>query len=53
MHAMQEKQMPFDLMTYPGSKHSSAATHARIHLFNKITEFFQQHLGRDSMVCPT
>lgn len=34
----------FDLMTYPGKRHSIPGRDARIHLFNKITNFFVQNL---------
>lgn len=47
---LQDKAIPFDMMVYPGSKHSIAEKSARIHLFNAITEFFHRHLGWEQKI---
>src|SRR5690606_22626002 len=44
MREMQDRQVPFDLMTYPGSKHGISETASRIHLFTMITRFFEENL---------
>lgn len=42
--ALQDANKPFDMMTYPGSKHSIWGQKTRTHLFNTITEYFEKHL---------
>ena len=41
---LQKQLKPFDLMTYPGAKHSMQERHVSIHRFNKLLEFFKQKL---------
>lgn len=41
---MQDFDVPFDLMTYPGSKHAISEHSSRVHLYHKITQFFMTHL---------
>lgn len=42
--ALQERILPFQMMTYPGSKHSIWGDKIRVHLFQAITEFFDREL---------
>lgn len=42
--ALQDANKPFDMMTYPGSKHSIWGQKTRTHVFNTITEYFEKHL---------
>ncbi|MDA1074958.1 MAG: alpha/beta fold hydrolase, partial [Proteobacteria bacterium] len=44
MHALQRQQFPFELMTYPGSKHALQEPHVSIHRFNRILDFFNREL---------
>jgi dipeptidyl-peptidase-4 len=43
--ALQDRSLPFRLMTYPGQKHSIAKRSHRVHLFRAITDFFVETLG--------
>ncbi len=45
MKALQDAAIPFDLMTYPGAKHSMQEPSVAIHRFNKILDFFDRHLS--------
>ena len=45
MKALQDAGIPFDLMTYPGAKHSMQEPSVATHRFNKILDFFTRHLG--------
>ena len=45
MKALQDAAIPFDLMTYPGAKHSMQEPSVAIHRFNKILDFFEHHLA--------
>lgn len=40
---LQDKAIPFEVMTYPGKKHSIRGKQTGIHLYNMITEFFDKH----------
>ena len=46
MSALQKHGKDFDLMTYPGAKHSMQEEHVSIHRFRKILGFFNFHLKR-------
>jgi dipeptidyl-peptidase-4 len=41
---LQQALVPFELMTYPGSKHALQETHVSIHRFNALLKFFDTHL---------
>ncbi|WP_448212720.1 DPP IV N-terminal domain-containing protein [Colwellia sp. MEBiC06753] len=41
--AMQDQNKQFELMTYPGSKHSMRGKKVQVHLNTAITEFFNRH----------
>ncbi|WP_323845411.1 S9 family peptidase [Microbulbifer magnicolonia] len=41
---MQDKGLQFELMTYPGKKHSLRGKQTRIHQYNMIKDFFDRHL---------
>ena len=41
--AMQDKNKTFELMTYPGSKHSMRGKAVKVHLNNTIVNFFNRH----------
>ncbi|HAL40854.1 MAG TPA: S9 family peptidase, partial [Gammaproteobacteria bacterium] len=45
MSALQKAGKPFELMTYPGAKHSLQEPHVSIHRFNLLLDFFTRHLG--------
>ncbi len=42
--ALQARQFPFEMMAYPGSKHSLQERDVSIHRFNLILDFFQRSL---------
>ena len=44
MTALQQANIPFELMTYPGVKHSMQQKAVAIHRFNLILDFFERHL---------
>ncbi len=44
MAALQDLEQPFELMTYPGAKHSMQERSVSIHRFNMILDFFKRHL---------
>ena len=44
MTALQEANIPFELMAYPGAKHSMQQKAVAIHRFTLILDFFQRHL---------
>ena len=44
MRALQNRQIPFELMTYPGSKHGLQERDVAIHRFNLILDFFKRNL---------
>ncbi|MEX2963055.1 alpha/beta fold hydrolase [Microbulbifer sp. TYP-18] len=41
---LQDKGKQFELMTYPGKKHSLRGKETRIHQYNMIKDFFDRHL---------
>ncbi|MFD2167808.1 DPP IV N-terminal domain-containing protein [Thalassotalea euphylliae] len=41
--AMQDQNKTFELMTYPGSKHSMRGKKVQVHLGNTIVNFFDRH----------
>ncbi|WP_286262959.1 S9 family peptidase [Thalassotalea atypica] len=43
--AMQDKNKHFELMTYPGSKHSMRGKKVKVHLNNTIVNFFNRHFN--------
>jgi len=44
MKALQDKNKHFELMTYPGSKHSMRGKKVKVHLNSTIADFFERHL---------
>ena len=42
--ALQDANKPFDMMNYPGSKHSIWGQKTRTHVFNTITDYFEEYL---------
>lgn len=40
---LQDKALPFEMMTYPGSKHSLRGKKVQTHLHHTITDFFNRH----------
>lgn len=40
---LQDQRKPFEMMTYPGSKHSMRGKSVRIHLYSTIKDFFDRH----------
>ena len=44
MSELQKRNKAFELMTYPGAKHSMQETHVSIHRFNLILDFFNRKL---------
>jgi dipeptidyl-peptidase-4 len=42
--ALQNRRYPFEMMTYPGSKHSLQEQDVSVHRFNMILEFFSRSL---------
>ena len=53
MAALQQHNKPFELMTYPGSKHSISGVPERTHLYNSALEFLQRHLRASAGVQPS
>jgi dipeptidyl-peptidase-4 len=45
MAKLQSLAKPFELMTYPGAKHSMQERDVSIHRFNLILNFFTRHLN--------
>ena len=45
MQELQERRIPFDLMTYPGEKHGIAGANQRVHVHEMIVRFLDRHLG--------
>ncbi|MCK4537601.1 MAG: prolyl oligopeptidase family serine peptidase, partial [Candidatus Krumholzibacteria bacterium] len=43
---LQDRMIPFEMMTYPGKKHSLTGKATRTHLFKTITSFMDRHLKR-------
>ena len=44
MQKLQEERIPFDLMTYPGEKHGITGENQRVHVYEMISRFLDQHL---------
>ena len=44
MERLQQAAIPFELMTYPGGKHSLVGENIRVHVYSAITDFFGRHL---------
>jgi dipeptidyl-peptidase 4 len=44
MSALQQKGLPFELMTYPGGKHGIALPWMKKHAYNTIVDFFERKL---------
>lgn len=44
MSALQQAGQPFEMMTYPGGKHSIAQPWMKKHAYNAIVDFFDRHL---------
>ena len=44
LRALQERHIPFELMTYPGAKHTLQERDVSIHRFNLILDFFKRNL---------
>ena len=44
MEYLQQNAIPFDLMTYPGGKHSLVGENIQVHVYKSITDFFNRHL---------
>jgi dipeptidyl-peptidase 4 len=42
--ALQSRTLPFEMMTYPGSKHALQERDVSIHRFNLLLDFFGRHL---------
>ena len=45
MARLQSLGTPFELMTYPGAKHSMQERDVSIHRFDMILDFFKRHLS--------
>jgi len=41
---LQDNMIPFEMMTYPGKKHSITGKATRTHLFETVTRFMDRHL---------
>lgn len=44
---LQDLAIPFEVMDYPGKKHSIRGKNTGIHLYNTITNFFDKHLQKE------
>jgi dipeptidyl-peptidase-4 len=44
MQKLQQAAIPFELMTYPGGKHSLVGENIRVHVYRGITDHFERHL---------
>jgi len=45
MKALQDRSVPFALMTYPGKRHGIRGQNTRIHLWRTALDFFETRLG--------
>lgn len=45
MEQLQRDAIPFELMTYPGGKHSLVGENIRVHVYRTVTDFFRRELG--------
>lgn len=43
---LQDQALPFEMMTYPGSKHSLRGKQVQTHLHKTITNFFDRHFKK-------
>jgi dipeptidyl-peptidase-4 len=48
MSQLQKLGKQFELMTYPGAKHSMQETHVSTHRFTTILDFFSRHLKQET-----
>jgi len=46
MAELQERGVPFELMTYPGGKHGLSTPAMRKHVYHAIAAAFARHLGQ-------
>ena len=46
---LQDKVIPFEMMTYPGGKHGISGKETRKHLFNTILNFLDRNLKNPVM----
>jgi dipeptidyl-peptidase-4 len=46
MAALQSREIPFELMTYPGAKHSLVGPATRVHVYSAIEAFLDRQLKR-------
>ncbi|MGK5084711.1 S9 family peptidase [Bdellovibrionota bacterium FG-1] len=44
--ALQDRALPFEMMTYPGGKHGLYGKMPQTHVYEMITRFFETHLGQ-------
>lgn len=42
---LQDNEQSFEMMNYPGKKHSINGRHTKTHLYSMIAQFFQQTIG--------
>jgi dipeptidyl-peptidase-4 len=45
MEKLQQAAIPFELMTYPGGKHSLVGENTQVHVYRTITDFFNRQLA--------
>lgn len=43
--ALQDENLPFEIMNYPGSKHGLTGRKVNLHRYNLMDRFFDKHLG--------
>lgn len=48
MQALQDRRIPFDLMTYPGEKHGITGSNQRVHVYEMMARYLNRHLKTDS-----
>jgi dipeptidyl-peptidase-4 len=48
MEKLQQAAIPFELMTYPGGKHSLVGENIRVHVYRSVTDFFNRHLEQEN-----
>ena len=53
MAGLQERGVPFELMTYPGGKHSLVGQATRTHVYNTIDAFLARHLQPGAQAATT
>ncbi|MEN1728158.1 MAG: alpha/beta fold hydrolase, partial [Pseudomonadota bacterium] len=47
MQQLQERAIPFELMTYPGEKHGITGSGQRVHVYQTLTDFMHRQLKGD------